>query len=249
MGHPKGAAFPDASASAAQRGALASASVLAEFGDEASEVAAQSPSVALTRGEVCDLSRDHDAALVAVEEGVVLISTETGNGNGNGHPVGRRIVVATGQRGVLLVPPGPDERLEALTSARITVIPTNSLRALLERPSTAEALLDACVEALRERQTTIRNCTCVRHSERVRQTLLQLARSYGHVVPRGVRIDFPLTHQLLADMTGSARETVSLAMSDLGGEGFLHHQHPHYVINVAPHELSSTHRPSDVALA
>ena len=242
IGHQHGA-FADARASAARHDAGASAGVLAELGDEASEVARRSTSLALRRGEVCDVSRDDDAALVAVEEGFVLISTDTGNGSGQ--PVGRRIIVATGQPGLLLVPPGRDERLEALTAARITIVPTDSLRALLGRPSTAEAILDAFVEALRERQTTIRNCTHVRHSERVRQTLFQLARSYGRVVPHGVRIDFPLTHQLLADMTGSARETVSLAISDLVHEGFLHHQHPHYVINVAPHELSSSPRPSD----
>jgi hypothetical protein len=70
----------------------------------------------------------------------------------------------------------PGERLEALTPSRITIVSGQSLRVLLGRPSVAEAILDAFVEALRERQATIRNCAYVRHSERVLEKLLQLAR-------------------------------------------------------------------------
>lgn len=236
-GHQQGR-LDDAEASAGRRGPRASAGVLSELGGGAAEVAGQSASVGLTRGEVWRSSRDYDAALVAVEEGFVLISSDIGNGSGG--PAGRRIVVATGQGGMLLVPPGPGERLEALTPTRITIVSTDSLRVLLGRPPVAEAILDAFTEALRERQTTIRNCAYVRHSERVLEKLLQLARTYGRAVPGGVRIEFPLTHQLLADMVGSARETVSLALSDLAREGFLHRRHCRYVLKVGPQELFST---------
>jgi CRP-like cAMP-binding protein len=239
MGHPQ-SEFDDANASAEPHGAGAYAGVLAELGGEEAAVSARSALVALTRGEVWGLSRDSDAALVAVEEGFVLISTDTGPGNGNGRAVGRRIVVATGQRGMLLVPPGLGERLEALTPSRITIVSADSLSVLLRLPSAAEAILDAFAEALRERQATIRNCAHVRHSERVLEKLLQLARTYGRAVPGGVRIDFPLTHQLLADMVGSARETVSLALSDLAREGLLHRHDHRYVLRMDPHELFSS---------
>jgi CRP-like cAMP-binding protein len=43
----------------------------------------------------------------------------------------------------------------------------------------------------------------------VRGKLLQLARNYGRVALDGMRIDFPLSHTLLADMVGSSRETVT----------------------------------------
>jgi hypothetical protein len=46
----------------------------------------------------------------------------------------------------------------------------------------------------------------------VLEKLLQLARTYGRAVPGGVRIDFPLTDQLLADMGGlGSRERQSRA--------------------------------------
>jgi CRP/FNR family transcriptional regulator len=101
----------------------------------------------------------------------------------------------------------------------------------------AAAIAAALAQALRERQETIRNCAYVRHRDRVREKLLQLGRAYGHVVPGGVRIDFPLTHQLLADMIGSARETVSLALAELAREGFVDRRRRSYVLRVASRDL------------
>ncbi|HEU5342302.1 Crp/Fnr family transcriptional regulator [Edaphobacter sp.] len=188
--------------------------------------------------------------MVAVEDGFVVISTVTcngsGNDDGNSRRASRRIIVATGQRGMLFVRPAPGERFEALTPSRIQIISADALRALLGLPSVAEAIADALAEAVRDRQATIRNCAYVRHSERVFGKLLQLARTYGRVVPGGIRIDFPLTHQLLADMVGSARETVSLALADFAREGLLHRQHRRYVLKVAPYELFSTLQRWDV---
>jgi CRP-like cAMP-binding protein len=234
--------FGDVDAPTGRHGVAASAGVLTELGGEAAEVAGQFASVALMRGEAWGVSRDDDVGLVAVEEGFVLLSTDIGNGNGNGteRPISRRIVLATGHRGTLFVPPGLGERLEALTPSRITIVPADSLTVLLGLPSVAETIADAFAEALRERQETIRNCAFVHHSERVLEKLLQLARIYGRAVPGGVRVDFPLTHQLVADMVGSARETVSLALSELAREGFLQHQHHCYVLRIRPGELFST---------
>jgi len=219
--------------------ARASLEVLAEL--RGAEKVGRLASVTLMRGEAWGLRREADAALVAIEEGFVVISTDTCNGNGQ--QAGRRVVVATGQGGMLLVPPGPGERIEALTPSRIQIVSADALKVLLSIPSAAESITDAFAEALRDRQTTIRNCAYVRHSERVFEKLLQLARTYGHVVPDGVRIDFPLTHQLLADMVGSARETVSLALSDLVDEERLHRQRHRYVLKIAPNELFSTLQP------
>jgi len=233
----------DGGTSTGRGGTGASTSVLAGWGGEAAEVAGQCASIALMRGEAWRVSRDDNAGLVAVEEGFVLVSTDAGNVNGR--PGNRRIVLATGDRGTMLVPPALGERIEALTPSQITIVSGDSLRVLLGLPMVAETIFDACAEALRERQATIRNCAYVHHSERVLEKLLQLARIYGRAIPGGgVRIDFPLTHQLVADMVASARETVSLALSDLARQGLLQSQHPRYVLRVAPRELFSTVRTS-----
>lgn len=221
-----------------------SAGVLDELGGEAADMAGLSASMPLRRGEVWWVTPRSDAALVAVEQGFVVISADTRNATDHS---ARRVVVATGQQGMLLPSPEPDERLEALTPSRISVVSGDGLKVLLALPSVAEAIADAFAEAIRDRQATIRNCVHVRHSERVLAKLLQLARTYGRAVPGGVRVDFPLTHQLLADMVGSARETVSLALSDLARRGLVHCQHRRFVLRMAPHELFSTLPVPDVA--
>jgi CRP-like cAMP-binding protein len=50
--------------------------------------------------------------------------------------------------------------------------------------------------------------------ERVRQKLLQFARAHGRVASDGVHLDLPLTHELIAQTTGSARETVTAATAE-----------------------------------
>jgi CRP-like cAMP-binding protein len=223
---------------------------LAELAGEAAVLVVEQPaSVALTRGEVWMSKPESEAGLLVVEEGFVLLSADVRwcNGHGYGHSVERRIVLATGQPGTLFALPAPDERLEALTASRITVISADSVKMLLALPSAAEAIAAALAEAISERQASIRNCAYTRHSERVHEKLLQLARTYGRAVPGGVRIEFPLTHQLLADMVGSARETVSLALSELARAGLLRRQQRCYTLRIGPHELFSTARWSDGA--
>jgi CRP-like cAMP-binding protein len=213
---------------------------LAELnGKLGAQIAGLSVSIVLERGAAWGPTPSSDVALLTVEEGFVVISAVMGEEAGNAHQdnAGRRIVLATGESGTLLPPPAPGERLEAVTPCRITVISADSLRALLGFPAMAEAIADALAAALAERHATIRNCAYVRHCERVREKLLQLARGYGRVVPGGVRIDFPLTQQLLADMVGSARETVSLALAELGREGFVHRQHRRYVLRIGSDDL------------
>jgi hypothetical protein len=67
----------------------------------------------------------------------------------------------------------------------------------------------------------MRRAADVRHVERVRRKLLQLARDYGRVTSNGVKLDLPLTHALLGEMVGSERETVTRAIDQLESSGFL----------------------------
>jgi CRP-like cAMP-binding protein len=203
------------------------------------ELAERADSIAVARGAIWSALRLPDVSFVFVEKGYVVISAALENRRGDGRELKgtRRIVLATGESGTLLAPPEAGEQLEALTACRIMPISANLLEALLGMPAAAQAITDTLGEALRERQATIRNFAYVRHGERVREKLLQLGRAYGRVVPGGVRIDFPLTHQLLADMIGSARETVSLALSDLVREDFVHRHDRRYVLRIASHDL------------
>jgi hypothetical protein len=56
---------------------------------------------------------------------------------------------------------------------------------------------------------------------RLRLVLWHLAERWGHVEPDGVRLRMPLTHRLLAQLTGARRQSVSTAISRLAREGLV----------------------------
>lgn len=57
--------------------------------------------------------------------------------------------------------------------------------------------------------------------ERLERVLLNLSRAHGQETRRGRRIDIHLTHQLLADIIGASRETVSRHLKRLEQQGAL----------------------------
>jgi CRP-like cAMP-binding protein len=200
---------------------------------EAAEAAlAGCATVALRDGASRAAARIPACALLVVEEGLVeVVSLRAG--------ATRRMVVAVAGPGAVLLRPERDERLEALGDAWLTAVSHEALSALLQLPGAAAALLEALTEAARERQESLASFSSVRHVERVRDKLLQLARAHGRVVSGGVRLDVPLTHERLGEMIGSARETVTWAVAELQREGFLERNGRVYRLLVAPEALAS----------
>ena len=123
-----------------------------------------------------------------------------------------------------LLPPADDEEVSALTDAEIRVVPAS------DAP-------DELAEAVREREETAAMLALQRHTDRVRAKLVQLARTHGKVVDSGVLIALPLTHDLIAEMTASARETVTLALRELRTERFVTRIGRAYVVRVSPADL------------
>ena len=74
---------------------------------------------------------------------------------------------------------------------------------------------------------------------RVWLKLIQLACSYGKVGTDGLLLDLPLTHELLADMVGSTRETVTRALAQLAHEGIIRHERGRYRIAVPPEAIDT----------
>jgi CRP-like cAMP-binding protein len=199
---------------------------------EAAEAAlAGCATVALRDGASRAAARIPACALLVVEEGLVEVASLRAGAT-------RRMVVAVAGPGAVLLRPERDERLEALGDAWLTAVSHEGLSALLQLPGAAAALLEALAEAARERQESLASFSSVRHVERVRDKLLQLARAHGRVVSGGVRLDVPLTHERLGEMIGSARETVTWAVAELQREGFLERDGRVYRLLVAPEALA-----------
>ena len=195
------------------------------------ELLAACPAVALPAGTRRIATQLPDTILFAVEDGIVVVTAQVEGAS-------RRSVVATGREGSLLPPPGPGEAFEAVTDARLRAISSAAWQELLAFPAAATAIAEGLVTELRDRQESLRHFANVRHVERVREKLLQLARVHGRVVSGGVRLDLPLTHELLAEMIGSRRETVTFALADLQKGGFVTREGRTYVLRISPAELS-----------
>lgn len=57
--------------------------------------------------------------------------------------------------------------------------------------------------------------------ERLIKTLWKLARDHGETTEEGTLIQLPVTHEILADMIGSSRETVTIYLNQLKKEGLV----------------------------
>jgi CRP-like cAMP-binding protein len=190
------------------------------------------PTIALRVGNARVGTRIPDCAALVVEEGVVLLTSTRAGAT-------RRMILAVAGPGAVLLPPAREERLEALADSWLTAITPAARQSLLELPGARETLLEGLAEELRERQESLAHFSSVRHVDRVRDKLLQLARVHGKVVPGGVRLDLPLTHELVGEMVGSARETVTWAFAQLAREGFVSREGRSYRLAVSPEALAS----------
>jgi CRP-like cAMP-binding protein len=189
------------------------------------------PSVSLEPGATIQGTQLSNVALVLVADGlIVLRSAIPGSA--------RRAITCHARDGALVLPPEHDESLVALTPARLVTISTRDRDRLLESPAAARLLLDALAETLRQKHAAVASMSRLHHVDRVREKLIELARDHGRVGREGIRLDFPLTHDLLGEMTGSARETVTRALDELQREGFVQRRGRTYSLQVSPEELS-----------
>lgn len=181
--------------------------------------------VALPGGSTLGGDQLEAVALLAVEEGVVFVSVSK-------RDWARRIVVSLAGPSSILVAPAADERLEALADARLTLISARTYTRLLEVRAAATVIVEALECGLRDCRESLAQFGSQRHADRVREKLIQLASSHGKVGTDGLLLNLPLTHELLADMVGSTRETVTRALGQLAHEGLIQHEPGRYRITV-----------------
>jgi biotin operon repressor len=199
------------------------------------ELVAGCPRVSVDAGSMLRPDELTNIELLVIAEGlVVLRSAEPGSA--------RRTITCHAGAGALVLSPGEGEVLVALSDAKLRLISTSARTRLLASPETAAALLDGLAATLRQKHATIANIARLHHVDRVRETLIELARAHGRVGNGTIRLDFPVTHDLLGEMTGSARETVTRALDQLQQEGFVVRRGRTYSIHVPQGELTVTRR-------
>jgi Crp-like helix-turn-helix domain len=197
----------------------------------AAELLASCPSLSLSAGALRRAADTREEALLLLEEGFVVVRSVPA-------PPARPMITCEAAYGGIVLPPATEEVMEAILDSRLTLLPARIVTRLLGLPALADALLREVAETLRRKQDSIANFGNVRHNERVRRKLLQLARDYGRVTGNGVKLDLPLTHALLGEMVGSERETVTRGIDQLESEGFLSREGHYYRLHIPPQALA-----------
>jgi Crp-like helix-turn-helix domain len=195
--------------------------------EQVAEILAASAIVEIEPGEPHFRTSFPTAALLVVDKGFVVL-------RGSFPPSSRSVITCEAGAGRLLLPPAPDEVLFGLGSSRVMALSTEDRDQLLTLPAIAQRVAEEMTFALGQKQEALANFAHTRHVERVRRKLLQLARGYGRVVRDGIRIDFPVSHAVLAQMIGSSRETVTRAVDELQRDGFVARGGHTYRLLVSP---------------
>lgn len=89
---------------------------------------------------------------------------------------------------------------------------------------------------LQETQERVMELSTERVEQRIAAALLRLARQSGRKVAGGIEIDFPISRQDIAEMTGSTLHTASRVLSAWEGKGFVKSGRQRVIV-VDPHEL------------
>ena len=214
-----------ASRTSAIFGALGSAQI--------EKLLAAAPLLELNADVVLTPAEFENECLLVVEDGLAIIRAERAGTD-------RGIVTCHAGPGTVVLPPRDGETLRTLVPTRVTVVTAEVRNSLFELPGAAAVLFATLAATLRQKHQTIATLSSVHHVDRVRDKLIQLARDHGRVGRDSVRLDFPLTHELLGEMTGSARETVTRALDELQEEGFVVRRGRSYRLNIDPNELLSS---------
>ena len=92
---------------------------------------------------------------------------------------------------------------------------------LFKMPQIATALLAELATRLRKTDRQIEGLALLDVTSRISETLLQLASEYGKESEEGITLQNRPTHQELANMSGTTRETVSRVLKRLETQGYI----------------------------
>ncbi|HWI54719.1 MAG TPA: Crp/Fnr family transcriptional regulator [Desulfobacteria bacterium] len=143
-------------------------------------------------------------------------------------PDGREQILAFRSPGeifaeVVLFDGGPyPATAEVIEDAKIGIIRNLDIeRAIVENVDIAVSLLKIMSKRLRQAQTALKDIALKDVYGRLASTLLKLAAEHGTQLPDGLKINLNLTHQDLANMIGTSRESVNRVISEWRKEGIL----------------------------
>jgi CRP/FNR family transcriptional regulator, cyclic AMP receptor protein len=118
---------------------------------------------------------------------------------------------------------GPREEFaEAVLASQVVWIPADEMRSVMHDYSELSLGITKLIGLRRRRiERRLKHLLFRSNRQRLGHILLDLAEDYGMSTPDGVTINLKLSHQDLASLIGSTRETVTILLNELKGEGIV----------------------------
>jgi CRP/FNR family transcriptional regulator len=103
-----------------------------------------------------------------------------------------------------------DSYAETLEESRVYQIGREAFQNFIRtNPEFGIRLIQVIGMRLTQAQARIEDLVFRQVPSRIARLLITLADSHGKVTPKGIKVEYPLTHQEIADMVGSSRVTVT----------------------------------------
>jgi CRP/FNR family transcriptional regulator/CRP/FNR family cyclic AMP-dependent transcriptional regulator len=172
------------------------------------------------KGEMIILAEAEGDALFVIEQGQVKVSLI--------HEDGREVIFSFlgpgevfGELALLDGKPRSATVTATAPTSLLVLRRSDFLGLLAGMPQIAVSLLEELAGRLRRTDQQIEGLALFNVASRLSRTLLRLALERGVEVPEGFALEDPPTHQQLANMTGSTRETVSRVLKQLESQGYI----------------------------
>jgi len=115
-----------------------------------------------------------------------------------------------------------DEYAEAIDKTTVVLIPGEVMQSLMDEHPQVTLGITKLIGLRRKRiETRLKNLLFLSNRERLTHLLLELAEQYGKPASRGLDLGIRLSHQDLANVIGSTRETVTVVLGELQEEGLI----------------------------
>jgi len=172
------------------------------------------------RGTPIYLPADHAGSVLLLAEGRVKIGSFTEEGKQTilafiepGELFGELALLGAQQR---------DEYAEAVEKSTVILIPNEVMQQLLaENPEVSFGITKLFGLRRKRIERRLKYLLFRSNRERLVHLLLELAEQYGRPAEGGVELRIKLSHQDLANIIGSTRETVTVVLGELQAEGRL----------------------------
>ncbi len=172
------------------------------------------------QGDVIYLPADRGDAVLALISGRVKLCHVTRDGRESilaliepGEIFGELCLIDSGER---------EELAKAASPCVIVLIPRDELQQLMQRFADLAQGITKLVGLRRIRiERRLRSLLFRPVRERLLQLLVELAADHGIRTPRGIDIRLKLSHQDLASIIGSTRESVSAALGEFQNQGLV----------------------------